>query len=44
MEDVGKIPDIRRTIVNGTDEEFNVCVEDVISSLRFESRLRQSTL
>ena len=33
MEDVGQIPDIRKAIVNGTDEQFKICVEDVISGL-----------
>jgi len=33
MEDVGRIPDIRKAIVNGTDEEFNICVKDVICRL-----------
>ena len=33
MEDVGQIPDFREAIVNGTDEEFNACVEEVIVGL-----------
>jgi len=33
MEDVGQIPDIRKAIASGTDEEFNICVDDVVSRL-----------
>jgi len=42
MEDVGQIPDIRRAIVNGTDEEFNRCIEDVTSGLpKLTSKIRE---
>jgi len=33
MEDVGQILDIREAIVNGTNEEFRICIEDVTSGL-----------
>jgi len=33
MKDVGQIPDVRKAIVSGTDEEFNICVEDITSGL-----------
>ena len=32
-EDVYQIPDIRKAIIDGTDEEFDTCVEEVASGL-----------
>jgi hypothetical protein len=36
VEDACKIPDIRNVIIDGTDEEFNACDEEVTSG--FPSR------
>ena len=33
MEEVCRIPDIRKVIIGGTDEEFSACVEEVTSGL-----------
>ena len=33
MEDVCRIPDIRKVIIDGTDEEFSTCVEELTSKL-----------
>lgn len=33
MEDVCRTPDIRKAIIDGTDEEFNVCAEETTSRL-----------
>ena len=33
MEDVCRIPDIRKVVIDGTDEEFSTCVEEVTSGL-----------
>ena len=33
MEDVCRIPDIHKVIIDGTDEEFSTCVEELTSKL-----------
>lgn len=33
MSDVSRIPNIRKAIIDGTDEEFNMCVEEVTAEL-----------
>ena len=33
MEDVCRLPDIRKVIIDGTDEEFNACAEELTSRL-----------
>lgn len=33
MGDVSRIPDIRKAIIDGTDEEFNECIEEVTAKL-----------
>lgn len=33
LEDICRLPDMHRVIINGTDEEFDTCAEDVASRL-----------
>ena len=33
MEDICRTPDIRKTIIDGTDEEFNTCADEVTSRI-----------